>query len=271
LSQGLILRSISRTDHSRMARASLVFIPGAWHSPEHFSPLMSRLTKFEYHCTGTALPSTGSLFPLTSFQSDVEAIRKVVLAELDRGQNVVLVTHSYGAVPGASALRGLSTKDRTAAGCPTSVVALAMVCSFIAPAGISLLDLRQGRERPAWHAYHGDLLEVGPPGPESLLYHDIPSAEASHWASLIRPWSWKVIESKSLYSAWQDIPTSYLLCRLDRMIPPSFQEKMIQAVLDSGTQIRVEEVQSSHSPFYSRPEQTAEFIRRAAGESLPSK
>jgi hypothetical protein len=230
---------------------------------------MSRLTKLGYHCTSSALPSTGPLFPVTSFEPDVEAIRTVVLAELDRGQNVVLVTHSYGGVPGASALRELSTKDRTAAGFPTSVVALAMVCSFIVPAGTSLRDLHRGRERPAWYAYDGDLLKFGAPGPEPLLYHDIPSAEASHWASLIRPWSWKVTESKGLYSAWEDIPTSYLLCRLDKMIPLALQEKMIQGVLDSGTEIRVEEVESSHSPFYSRPEQTAEFIRRAAGESLP--
>jgi hypothetical protein len=55
------------------------------------------------------------------------------------------------------------------------------------------------------------------------------------------------------------------------MIPPSLQELMVQGVLDSGTQIRVEEVESGHSPFYSMPERTAEFVRRAAGESLPSK
>lgn len=230
---------------------------------------MSLFTKLGYHCTCPALPSTGPLFPVTSFEPDVEAIRKAILAELDRGQDVVLVTHSYGGVPGASALRGLSTKDRTAAGFSTSVVALAMLCSFIVPAGSSLADLRRDREIPPWHVYDGDLVNFGPPGPEPLLYHDVPSAEASHWASLLRPWFWKASQSEGRYSPWEDIPTSYLLCRLDKMIPLSLQEKMIQGVLDGGAQVRVERVESGHSPFYSMPDRTAEFIRRAAGESMP--
>lgn len=230
---------------------------------------MSRLTELGYHCASTSLPSTSPSVPGTSFELDVQVIRNTVLAELDRGQDIVLVTHSYGGIPGASALCGLSTQDRTAAGFSTSVVGLAMICSFIVPARSSLFDLRRDRETPPWHVYDGDLLSFGPPGLEALLYHDISSAEASYWASLLRPWSWKVMLSKALYSAWQDIPTSYLLCRLDKMIPPSLQEKMVQGTRDSGAQIRVEELESGHSPFYSMPEQTADFIRRTAGEHLP--
>ena len=254
-----------------MARPSLIFIPGAWHSASHFSPLISQFTKLGYHCISTSLPSTGAPAPATPFERDVEVIRKTVLAELDRGQNVVLVTHSYAGVPGASALQGLSAKDRTRASFSTGVVAFAMISAFIIPAGASILDLGRDGDAPSWQIYDGDLLTLGPPGPEALLYHDIPSAQASHWASLLRPWSWKVMLSKNLYSAWEDIPTSYLLCRVDKMMPPSLQKLMVQGVVDSGTQIRVEEIESSHSPFYSMPEQTAEFIRRAAGESLPSK
>lgn len=251
-----------------MARPSLVFVPGAWHSPAHFSPVISHLTTLGYHCISAALPSTGSETALASFEPDVEVIRKAVLAELDRGQNVVLVTHSYGGIPGASALSGLSTKYRAAAGFSTSVVAIAMMCSFIVPAGSSLNVVRQGRDIPSWQVYDGDLLSFGPPGPEPLLYHDLPPAEASHWASLLRPWSFKVLDSKGLYSAWDDIPTSYLVCTLDKMIPPPRQRMMIQGALDGGAQVRVEEVESSHSPFLSMPERTAEFIRRAAGEKL---
>ena len=254
-----------------MVRPSLVFVPGAWHSPAHFSPIISQLTNLGYHCTSATLPSTGPLFPVTTFDPDVEAIRKIILVELDRGQNVVLVTHSYGGVPGASALSGLSTKSRTAEGHSTSVVALAMMCSFVVPAGISLKELGQGREPPPWHVYEGDIVNIGPPGSEALLYHDLPPSEASHWASLLRPFSFKMGESKSLYSPWADISTSYLLCSLDRVIPLALQQTMVQRVLDGGAQFRTEEVESSHSPFLSMPERTAEFIRRAAGESLQLK
>jgi pimeloyl-ACP methyl ester carboxylesterase len=251
-----------------MARPSLVFVPGAWHSPAHFSLVISHLTKLGYHCISAALPSTGSETPLTSFEPDVEAIRKAVLDELDRGQNVVLVTHSYGGIPGASALSGLSTKYRAAAGFSTSVVAIAMMCSFMVPAGSGLDASRPVQDIPSWQVFDGDLLSFGPPGPEPLLYHDVPPAEASHWASLLRPWSFKVFGSKSLYSAWDDIPTSYLVCTLDKMIPLSQQRAMIQGALDGGAQIRVEEVESSHSPFLSMPGRTAEFIQRAAEENL---
>src|SRR3954468_3926934 len=99
-----IVNPLRHCIRSAMARPSLVFVPGAWHSPAHFSPVISYLTNLGYHSVSAALPSTGSGISLTSFEPDVEAIRKAVLVELDRGQNVVLVTHSYGGIPGASAL-----------------------------------------------------------------------------------------------------------------------------------------------------------------------
>ena len=251
-----------------MVRPSLVFVPGAWHSPAHFAPVISHLTKLGYHCTSATLPSVGPEVGLTSFDPDVEAVRNAVLRELDKGQNVVLIGHSYGGVPGVSALAGLNTQSRTAAGFSTSVTGLALICAFIVPARTSLAEILQEREIPAWHVYDGDLIKFGPPGPEPLLYQDLPPAEAAHWASLLRPWSFKVSGSKGLYSAWEDIPTSYLLCTLDNIIPEPLQRRMIKTVSDSGTQIRVEEVESGHSPFLSMPERTAQFIQSSTGESL---
>ena len=244
-----------------MVRPSLVFVPGAWHSPAHLAPVISHLTTLGYHCTSATLPSVGPEVGLISFDPDVEAVRNAVLSELDKDQNVVLVGHSYGGIPGVSALAGLSTQSRTAAGFSTSVTGLALMCAFIVPAHTSLAKIQQGRDVPAWHVYDGDLIKFGPPGPEPLLYQDLPPTEAAHWASLLRPWSFKVAGSKVLYSAWEDIPTSYLLCTLDNMIPEPLRRKMIQRLSDNGTHIRVEEVESSHSPYLSMPERTAQFIQ----------
>ncbi|THV63468.1 hypothetical protein D6D28_10662 [Aureobasidium pullulans] len=103
-----------------MSKPSIVLVPGAWHVPAHFSQVIEKLEDQGYVCVGVNL-STNTRDPLVDgrllgIEDDVAAIRAAVMSQLDTGHDVVVVTHSYGTVPGTAALTGLSLKARKTAG-----------------------------------------------------------------------------------------------------------------------------------------------------------
>jgi hypothetical protein len=60
----------------------------------------------------------------------------------------------------------------------------------------------------------------------------------------------RFLKSEASYAAWKDIPTTYV---------------MIADARGKGANIDVERIQSSHSPFLSRPQRIADIVRRVAG------
>ena len=117
------------------------------------------------------------------------------------------------------------------------------------------------------HALDGDFTDVGAPGPEYYFYNDLSPKDAEYYSSILRPQSWPAYEGELTYEAWKDIPTSYLHCTKDQAMVPPAQEGMVAACEEAGVEIRVEKVESSHSPFLSKVKETGDFIRRSAGES----
>jgi hypothetical protein len=67
------------------------------------------------------------------------------------------------------------------------------------------------------------------------------------------------------YTAYREIPSTYILCENDHALPPTTQERMIaqgEGVFD------VERCKEGHSPFLSDPGFIVDCIRRAAGEKV---
>lgn len=252
-----------------MPPPTLVLIHGAWHSPKHFEPLIKILDVHGYKSIAVDCPSTNDTQTLSTFDDDCKAIRAAVLQELETA-DLLVVAHSYGGAVSSSALQGLSTSARSTSGHGTSVIGIAYVCAAVLPAGTAFLDPFGGKALPIHDFSAGDgLVRVGPPGPEYYFYNDLPSSEAAHWASLLRPQAWIAITNGVIQSeAYTEIPAHYLFCSKDQAIPIEDQKGMVtQAEARSGKKFRTEELDCSHSPFLSVPEKTAEFVRRSAGET----
>ena len=66
---------------------------------------------------------------------------------------------------------------------------------------------------------------------------------------------------------YRKIPSSYLICDLDHAIPKEAQEGMVARAQPEAFQL-VEHIEASHTVFVSKVEETAAFIRKAAGEKL---
>ena len=78
-----------------MTLPSVLLVPGAWHKPDHFRPLIDELADVDVH-TVTLTSSGDDPATLRDMHSDAEAIARAVEA-IDRP--VVVVAHSYGGLP----------------------------------------------------------------------------------------------------------------------------------------------------------------------------
>lgn len=95
-----------------MANPTVVFVPGAWHTPEAYSDTIKALEQHSYPTVGLPLPSAGAEPAHLDFQGDVEGIRRCITELVDAGKEVILVSHSYSGMPAAEAPIGLGRSER---------------------------------------------------------------------------------------------------------------------------------------------------------------
>jgi pimeloyl-ACP methyl ester carboxylesterase len=130
-------------------KPTIVFVPGAWHLPESFEAVASHLTNAGYDYEGIHKPSCtkGPDFPKT-FDPDVEAVRTAIVKAADAGNEVIVVMHSYGGLPGSEATKGLSKEDRAKDGKKGGVTRLIYITAFALPEGVSLMSAGGGKVAP---------------------------------------------------------------------------------------------------------------------------
>lgn len=59
------------------------------------------------------------------------------------------------------------------------------------------------------------------------------------------------------------MPVWFLSTTEDKALPVEAQRMMVQGARDAGADVSVREVESSHSPMLSRPEETVGFVLEA--------
>lgn len=102
-----------------LRKPTIVLVHGAFQWPDCFDRLIPYLEDAGYAVNNhIRLPSTGNA-STSSLQQDADTVREAVLHILDgdqqrqeEGSDCVMVMHSYGAIPTAQALRGLSREER---------------------------------------------------------------------------------------------------------------------------------------------------------------
>ena len=94
----------------RPNRPTIILIHGGWEGPEVYSLIVPRLEKAGYSVFAPSLPSSHTVPAISSFDEDVKIIRHAVDSTLETGKDVILVMHSYGALPGCEALKGINLK-----------------------------------------------------------------------------------------------------------------------------------------------------------------
>lgn len=253
-----------------MSKPTLVFVHGAWHTPECWDSILGPLKSQGFKCIAAAMPSSNTEPPTTSLKPDIEQIQEILRSETGSGSDVVLVTHSIGGVSGSSSIKGFTAKDDSLvpANGKGRVIGLAMLTSWIVPTGTNNIThtIDNNIPRPDMS---GPNIEEGllvlKAEPSYLFYNDLPETEAELWTSRLRKHSLAAIRDKEdVYGGWLDVPCWYLKCTKDQAIVPEAQRMLIEIAREMGADVTVKEIEASHSPFLSRPRETVDFITNAA-------
>ncbi|GAA2591504.1 alpha/beta hydrolase [Streptomyces axinellae] len=165
---------------------------------------------------------------------DVAAVREALL---DGDEPTIVVAHSYGGIVTAEAAAGVG-----------SVRHLVLVSSYLPEPGQSLSDFGDADPAP--------FLDVDPGAgtfgvrPELLvdtfLQDCDPEVQARAAGHLARQ-SVRVTGEPVGAAAWQQVPSTYLVCAQDRGTPPRLQREFARR---AGS---VVELDAGHHPFLSRP------------------
>jgi pimeloyl-ACP methyl ester carboxylesterase len=165
---------------------------------------------------------------------DVAAVRQVLQ---DGEEPTVVVAHSYGGIVTAEAAAGVS-----------SVRHLLLVSSYLPEVGQSLSDFSDGTASP--------FLDVDPDSgtfgvrpeflAETFLQDCDPDTQAQAADKLARQTVHVTVQPVGA-AAWQEVPSTYLVCSQDKGTPARLQRDFARK---AGT---VVELDTGHHPFLSQP------------------
>ncbi|KAM0542352.1 hypothetical protein ACHAPJ_012817 [Fusarium lateritium] len=181
---------------------------------------------------------------------DIAAIAKDLTPVVEQAgeEGVVVVMHSAGGFIGSGALKGLTHKARSAAGKPGGVVKIIFLTAGVAPEGFE-----QGPM--PFFVYHESNGTQSCKDPRDLLYSDFSDEEASKWLPGLQHQSAAGWSTKLQYCGWREVPSVYVLCEEDKMLPVALQEQF--AGLAGSEIIRLS---SGHMLQLSHTDEVADII-----------
>ena len=248
---------------------TLLFVPGAWHKPSCYDKITTILQKkHNLRCVSITLPSTQG-DPSATFKDDLDTARQAISTETSQGRDVVVIAHSYGGIVGNSAVKGFARPQDTVSSTSTSstghVIGLILIASGFALTGFTFMDPFFGRPPPAWRVNKETGYAEIIVNPSDFFYHDLPKEEAEYWTSQLTTQSLKALfeGGEYVYAGWKDVPSWYIGTVEDRGLPVVVQRIQVGTVREVGAKVEHRELQTSHSPFLSRPEETAGLVLEA--------
>lgn len=246
---------------------AIIFIPGAWHKPSCYDKVISILQSSgqDIKCIPVTLPSTLDN-PLATFKDDIDAARTAITTETTNGRDVIVVSHSYGGMVGNSAIKDLTPPKTTSSASSSSkhgyVKALVLIASGFTITGLSFMDPFFGIPPPFFRVNQDTGYAELVANPRDFFYHDVEDEEAEYWVGELTTQSLKALfeGGEHAYGGWQDVPTFYIGTVEDKGLPVVAQRIQVAAARAQGAAVHHVEMQSSHSPFLSMPEDVAKVL-----------
>lgn len=198
---------------------------------------------------------------MATFKDDLDAARATIANETTRGNDVILIAHSYGGMVANSAIRYF-TEPRLGQG---RVVGLVLIASGFTLTGLSFMDPFFHVPPPAWRVNKETGFAEIAMSPRQLFYHDLTADEADEWVSQLTPQSLKALfeGGEHAYAGWRDVPVWYIGTVEDQGLPVAAQRVNVGMAREMGATIEHRELNSSHSPFLSQPNEVVHLLVEA--------
>jgi pimeloyl-ACP methyl ester carboxylesterase len=190
---------------------NILLVHGAWADGSCWSKVILLLEAKGYAVTAAQIP-------LTSLDDDIAVTRRLLSAETGP---TVLVGHSYG----GAVITGAATTV-------PKVKALVYITAFGLDEGESLESLSKQGPPPSGAAAiapdeHG-FLWINREKFHKAFAGDVTVDEAAVMAAVQKPLSFAAFGGQEGVPAWKSLPSWYLVCTEDQMIPPPAQEFLAQ-------------------------------------------
>ncbi|KUI58959.1 putative pheophorbidase [Cytospora mali] len=184
-----------------MAKPIFVLVHGAWHGPRCWDRLTAELDKAGYSSVAPALPSTWVVPPVPDYSQDIDVIRKKV-EDLVQEHDIVVVMHSYGGLPGGSALEGLDKQTCSFEGLKGGVIRLIFICAFLVPEG-SQCPLTSDSSIPEMRltVRCAGIVTMRPEDAKFMFYQDMDDETVAELAKDLQP--------QSIGAFWSTVPTIF--------------------------------------------------------------
>ncbi|MFJ5265660.1 alpha/beta hydrolase [Streptomyces sp. NPDC088387] len=219
---------------------TLLLVHGSFHRREMWNALIEELPGLDVRTIQLPSSAPVPVDQLGSMYEDAQAVRDLVL-EIDGP--VVVCAHSYGGVPVSEGVAEVG-----------AVRHIVFLNSFVLDVGESMLGNRGGSYPPHW-GVHEDEQYIEMLGAEKVFYNDLSREQAKTAAGELGPQSLMSMRQPLTRAAWHDIASTYVIGERDAGLPVPMREKF-------GARVgNVRRLDTSHSPFYSRPGETAALLR----------
>ncbi|KAJ2978963.1 hypothetical protein NQ176_g3525 [Zarea fungicola] len=244
----------------------ILFVHGAWHTKAHYEDFINLLERKGYTVIVPDLPSSREPSPPNPPEADIKLFADTARHLADKGNEIVVVSHSYGGLISTEAFTGLSLSNRRVHDLPGGIRTHICIAGFLLGPGMTL---EAAAPLPSnglgWAFYEGEYKvlnhshDIG-----AMFYPDLPKAEQEKWLKLLvkHPKASSFYEPKTF--SYMEIETVFVSCEKDMAFPYAAQKTIVEGMQSNGVNIREESLPSGHFPNLSMPERLADIIVKNA-------
>ncbi|KAJ5376138.1 hypothetical protein N7509_013024 [Penicillium cosmopolitanum] len=247
-----------------MSQPTLVVIPGSFSPPALYKNFVDNLRSLDFEAIVEPLQSAirRESSPSSSMYDDASHFREVISKLADQGKDIVLIPHSYGGIVANESAKGLLKSDRSKAGKAGGIVEIVNISTLTPAVGETALDVA-GKLGLDQFPVEGEYMVLEDEGCAKANYNDVPWDQALEFAKGHSDHSAKSFRDKLTYAAYLDIPSSWVFCERDVLLPRAFQRETIDLIEQrSGKKVRVFSIDAGHCVTSTRPKELAVLIQK---------
>jgi len=263
---------------------AVLFVPGAFHQAIVYEKVIASLYRDDYRdLIAIELPSVGSL---AGRDADVAIVRRIITQKLEGGKDVLLVGNSYGGTVIGEAVKGLKNDAMSTPSHHSGVLNRSphgpgrghiLGLMFISGYIPYIAEVTQPETKPNITVVSPSFFRFTNDGkvywdndlanfpPEKTFYNALNLREQKTWVRRLKFSSLNALAGNATYIPYTgDFKCTYVIGERDNSVPPAFAQTFIN---QPGAQFEVERLDADHVPMLSKPDDVANLIKKAVGDT----